>query len=105
MASTPEEQLVKAVEIASNAAAVSDADLVAQALAFLEQLKQVTHESWSVGWTIWTARTEDGCAPKYEHAPRLFGLNLVDEFLDKQYVLSILDACLLSGERMSETVR
>ena len=83
-AATQEEQLVKAVEIASNAAAMPDADLVAQALAYLEQLKQATQESWSIGWAIWTARTDDGSAPKYDHAPRLFGLNLVDDFLDKR---------------------
>ena len=65
-AATQEEQLVKAVEIASNAAAMPDADLVAQALAYLEQLKQATQESWSIGWAIWTARTDDGSAPKYD---------------------------------------
>lgn len=81
-----EEQLVKAVEIASNAAALPDANLVAQALAFLEELKQSTQESWSVGWAIWTAHRDDSSAPKYEYAPRLFGLNLVDDFLDRRCV-------------------
>ena len=87
MAAAPqEEQLVKAVEIASNAAAMQDADLTAQALVYLEQLKQATHESWGIGWAIWTARSDDGTAPMHEHAPRLFGLNLVDDFLDRRYV-------------------
>lgn len=80
-----EVQLIQAVEIASNAASVADASLVPQALAYLEQLKQSTHESWSTGWAVWVARDE-GNAPKYGHAVRLFGLNLVDDFLDKRYV-------------------
>lgn len=79
-----EVQLVQAVEIASNAATVTDTSLVSQALAYLEQLKQATDESWSTGWAVWIAR-EDGHA-KYGHAVRLFGLNLVDDFLDKRYV-------------------
>lgn len=79
-----EEQLVKAVEIASNAAALPDANLVAQALAFLEELKRSTQESWSIGWSIWTAQREDSLTPKYDCAPRLFGLNLVDDFLDRR---------------------
>lgn len=81
-----EVQLVQAAEIASNAAAVADANLVSQALAYLEQLKQATEDSWSTGWAVWMAR-EEGRA-KYAHAVRLFGLNLVDDFLDRRYVLS-----------------
>lgn len=77
---------MKAVEIASNAAALPDANLVAQALGFLEELKQSTQESWSIGWAIWSAHRGDSPAPKYEYAPRLFGLNLVDDFLDRRCV-------------------
>lgn len=84
-----EEQLVQAVQIASNAALLSDTNLVGQALAYIEQVKQATHESWSTGWAIWTARSDDGATPKYDHAVRLFGLNLVDDFLEKRCV-----ACL-----------
>ena len=79
-----EVQLAQAVEIASNAAAVTDTNLVSQALAYLEQLKQATDESWSTGWAVWVAR-DDGHA-KYAHAVRLFGLNLVDDFLERRYV-------------------
>ncbi|PKI84603.1 pre-tRNA nuclear export protein [Malassezia vespertilionis] len=87
-----EEQLVQAVDIASNASTVSDAGLVSQALAYLEQLKQNTEESWNTGWAIWTARTDDRCSPKWSHAARLFGLNLVDDFLDKRYVALLVYA-------------
>ena len=81
-----EVQLVHAVEIASNAATVSDKDLVAQALAFLEQLKQATDESWNIGWDVWIARDETGSAPKYAPPVRMFGLNLVDDFLENRCV-------------------
>lgn len=81
-----EAQLVQAVDIASNPAAVPDADLVAQALAYLEQLKQSTDESWSIGWAVWTARDDSDERPKYGQAARMFGLNLVDDFLDSRYV-------------------
>ncbi|WFD43309.1 pre-tRNA nuclear export protein [Malassezia psittaci] len=77
-----ESQLVQAVQIASSASGASDPQLSAQALAFLEQLKQSTEDCWSTGWAVWIAQ-EDGHA-KYESAVRLFGLNLVDEFLDKK---------------------
>lgn len=80
-----EVQLVQAVDIASNAASVDPA-LVAQALEYLEQLKQATHESWSTGWAVWTARDDGGSAPKYGAAARMFGLNLVDDYLDNRCV-------------------
>ncbi|WFD30897.1 pre-tRNA nuclear export protein [Malassezia sp. CBS 17886] len=79
-----EVQLVQAVDIASQAGAGTDAALVAQALAYLEQLKAATQDSWSTGWTVWAARSDDGTAPKYAPAVRVFGLNLVDDFLEKR---------------------
>ena len=88
-----EVQLAQAVEIASNAAAVTDTNLVSQALAYLEQLKQATDESWSTGWAVWVAR-DDGRA-KYAHAVRLFGLNLVDDFLERRYVAPITHAAYM----------
>lgn len=101
---TQEAQLVQAVEIASNAAAVQDANLVSQALAYLEQLKQATDESWSLGWRVWIARNDDGSAPKYEHAIRLFGLNLVDDFLDRRYVLRHLTISVHEQPQGSEAL-
>lgn len=76
-------QLVQAVDIASNAA-TADPALVAQALSYLEQLKQSTQENWSTGWAVWTARDESGAGPKYGPAVRMFGLNLVDDYLDNR---------------------
>lgn len=79
-----EGQLVRAVEIASDASSLTDASLVPQALAYLEQVKQASDEHWSAGWAIWTARDDQNTAPKYAHAPRLFGLNLVEDFLERR---------------------
>ncbi|WFD34042.1 pre-tRNA nuclear export protein [Malassezia cuniculi] len=80
-----EVQLVQAADIASNAATVDPA-IVSQALQYLEQLKQATHESWSTGWAVWTARDDSGSGPKYGAAVRMFGLNLVDDYLDNRCV-------------------
>lgn len=79
-----EEQLAQAVEIASNPTAVQDASLPAQALNFLEHLKSITHESWSAGWNAFSSKTPDGSRPKYSEQARMFGLNLVADFLENQ---------------------
>ncbi|CAO1622643.1 unnamed protein product [Sympodiomycopsis kandeliae] len=77
-----EEQLVQAVAIASNPTAVQDPSLPQQALAFLEHLKTITHQSWTYGWAVFAARNDAGDAPKYPEQARLFGLNLVADFLE-----------------------
>lgn len=79
-----EDQLIQAVEIASNPTANAGADLVSQALQFLEHLKSITEESWSVGWAVWSARNDAGDGPKYGHNQRMFGLMLVDDFLENK---------------------
>lgn len=79
-----EEQLVQAVAIASNPTGVQDASLAQQAFEFLQHLKTVTHESWTSGWQVYAARSDNdsGTAPKYPEQARLFGLNLVADFLE-----------------------
>lgn len=77
-----EEKLVQAVQIASNPTLVQDQSLPPQALQWLEHLKSVTHESWSVGWSVYSARSEDRSSAQYGDQVRLFGLNLVAEFLE-----------------------
>ena len=79
-----EEQLVQAVEIASNPTAVQDPSLPQQALRFLEHLKTITHESWSAGWAVYAARDDQGTSPRYGDQARLFGLSLATEFLENQ---------------------
>lgn len=83
-----EDQLVQAVEIASNPLANVGPDVKAQALQFLEHLKTITHESWSVGWTIWSARNAEDNGPKYSHNARMFALMLVDDFLENRISMS-----------------
>ncbi|CAO1623604.1 unnamed protein product [Parajaminaea phylloscopi] len=79
-----EQQLIQAVDIASNPTAVQDPSLPQQALQFLEHLKATTHESWSVGWSVYAARNDDGTSARYSDQARLFGLNLVADYLETQ---------------------
>lgn len=83
-----EEQLIQAVEIASNPLANAGPDVTSQALQFLEHLKTITHESWSVGWSVWSARNPQDNGPKYSQNARMFGLMLVDDFLANRISLS-----------------
>ncbi|KAN0062212.1 pre-tRNA nuclear export protein [Thecaphora frezii] len=83
-----EEQLIQAVEIASNPLANAGPELTSQALQFLEHLKSITEESWSVGWAVWSARNDGGDGPKYSHNARMFGLMLVDDFLENKIGMS-----------------
>lgn len=77
-----EEQLVQAVAIASNPTAVQDPSLPQQALDFLQHLKTITHESWTCGWQVYSARDPGTGSPKYPEQARLFGLNLVADYLE-----------------------
>ncbi|EPQ26132.1 uncharacterized protein PFL1_06340 [Pseudozyma flocculosa PF-1] len=83
-----EAQLIQAVEIASNPLANAGPELTSQALQFLEHLKSITEESWSVGWAVWSARNDGGDGPKYSHNARMFGLMLVDDFLENKIGMS-----------------
>lgn len=83
-----EEQLIQAVEIASNPLANAGPDVTSQALQFLEHLKTITHESWSVGWSVWSARNAEDNGPKYSQNARMFGLMLVDDFLANRISMS-----------------
>ncbi|KAK0554849.1 pre-tRNA nuclear export protein [Tilletia horrida] len=73
---TAEQQLVSAVEIASDPR--QDPSIVQQALSFLEQLKARTAESWSAGWNVF-ASTQ----PRHGTQQRIFGLNLVEAYLNE----------------------
>ncbi|SNX83574.1 related to tRNA Exportin [Melanopsichium pennsylvanicum] len=83
-----EEQLIQAVEIASNPLANAGPDVTQQALQFLEHLKTITHDSWSVGWGVWSARNAQDDGPKYSQNARMFGLMLVDDFLANRISVS-----------------
>ena len=83
-----EEQLIQAVEIASNPLANAGPEVTSQALQFLEHLKSITHESWSVGWSVWSARNAEDNGPKYSQNARMFGLMLVDDFLGNRISMS-----------------
>ncbi|PWZ01596.1 Exportin-T [Testicularia cyperi] len=83
-----EEQLIQAVEIASNPLANAGPEIKSQALQFLEHLKTITEQSWTVGWAVWSARDDAGNQPKYSHNARMFGLMLVDDFLENKISLS-----------------
>ncbi len=83
-----EEQLIQAVEIASNPLANVGPEVTSQALQFLEHLKTITHESWSVGWSVWSARNAEDNGPRYSQNARMFGLMLVDDFLENRISMS-----------------
>lgn len=83
-----EEQLIQAVEIASNPQANAGPEVTSQALQFLEHLKTITHESWSVGWSVWSARNAEGNGPKYSPNARMFALMLVEDFLGNRISMS-----------------
>ncbi|KAJ1020096.1 hypothetical protein NDA16_004376 [Ustilago loliicola] len=83
-----EEQLIQAVEIASNPQANAGPEVTSQALQFLEHLKTITHESWSVGWSVWSARNAEGNGPKYSPNARMFALMLVEDFLGNRINMS-----------------
>ncbi|KAE8209949.1 hypothetical protein CF327_g6120 [Tilletia walkeri] len=71
---TSEEQIVSAVEIASDPR--QDPSIVQQALSFLETLKANTGETWAAGWNVFAS-----AQPRHGTQPRIFGLNLTDDFL------------------------
>ncbi|CAD6943271.1 unnamed protein product [Tilletia controversa] len=73
MAST-EEQIVSAAEIASDPR--QDPSIVQQALSFLENVKANTGETWAAGWNVFAS-----AQPRHGTQPRIFGLNLTDDFL------------------------
>ncbi|GAK64103.1 ARM repeat-containing protein [Moesziomyces antarcticus] len=96
-----EEQLIQAVDIASNPLARAGPDVTSQALQFLEHLKTITHESWSVGWSVWSARNAADNAPKYSQNARMFGLMLVDDFLENRISLSSDPAAAVASLQQS----
>lgn len=82
-----EEQLVQAVEIASNPAIATSQgqqDLPAQAIAYLDQLKANSQETWLPAWNVFSSRSDDGSTPRYGHNQRLFSLNIIDDFLENK---------------------
>ena len=96
-----EEQLIQAVEIASNPLANAGPDVTSQALQFLEHLKTITHESWSVGWSVWSARNAQDNGPKYSQNARMFGLMLVDDFLSNRISMSTDPAAAVASLQQS----
>ncbi|KAK0524530.1 pre-tRNA nuclear export protein [Tilletia horrida] len=75
MAST-EEQIVSAVNLASDPR--QDPAVIQQALNFLETLKASTVETWAAGWNVFASNQ-----PRHDTQPRIFGLNLTDDFLQE----------------------
>ncbi|EST05806.1 Exportin-1/Importin-beta-like protein [Kalmanozyma brasiliensis GHG001] len=96
-----EDQLIQAVEIASNPLANAGPDVTSQALQFLEHLKTITHESWSVGWSVWSARNAEDNGPKYSQNARMFGLMLVDDFLSNRIGMSSDPAAAVASLQQS----
>ncbi|KAJ1570901.1 hypothetical protein NDA11_005398 [Ustilago hordei] len=96
-----EEQLIQAVQIASNPQANAPPEVTSQALQFLEHLKTITHQSWSLGWSVWSARNAEDNAPKYSPNARMFALMLVDDFLGNRISMSSDPAAAVASLQQS----
>ncbi|SPC63936.1 related to tRNA Exportin [Ustilago sp. UG-2017b] len=96
-----EEQLIQAVQIASNPQANARPEVTSQALQFLEHLKTTTHQSWSVGWSVWSARNAEDNGPKYSPNARMFALMLVDDFLGNRISMSSDPAAAVASLQQS----
>jgi hypothetical protein len=78
-----ETQLLQAIDIANGVIqAGQNPNIIQEALAYLEQVKENKHQVWSVAWSIFAARSDTTRRFVHNQAQRIFCLTLVNSFLE-----------------------